>query len=54
MSKAIAAFILTAIIGIIGLILGLFINFGGDLGVILSIATMGALIISTIERNHTK
>ena len=53
-SKAVSAFILTVIMGLIGIYLGAFLNLEGYLGIIFSIATMGAFIISAIEKAHMK
>lgn len=52
MSKAILAFILTIVAGLIGIYLGAAIYLEGYLGIILSVATMGGFIISTIENNR--
>lgn len=54
MSNATIAFILTVIMGVIGIFLGAFLGLQGYLGSIFAIATMGAFIISTIERTKKK
>lgn len=51
---AIIAFIVTVIVGIIGLFLDIFLNTQGCFCIILSISTMGAFIISAIEKTRTK
>ena len=53
MKKSITAFVLTIIMGLFGLYIGAFLNLEGYLGVILSIATMGACIISSIEKKRS-
>lgn len=52
MSKAILSFILTIVSGLIGIYLGAAINLEGYLGIILSVATMGGFIISSIESDR--
>lgn len=51
MAKAIFAFILTVVAGILGLIVGLATGMDGYLGVFFSIATMGAFIVYSLEKN---
>lgn len=54
MKKPVIAFIVTLIAGVIGLYVGAGLNMEGYLGVIAAIATMGAFIISGINRNDSK
>ena len=49
MGKIIFAVIATVIIGYIGFIIGAMLNLEGYLGVVFSIATMGAFILHSIE-----
>ena len=49
MKTSLLALILTIIAGLVGIYLGAAINLEGYLGVILSIAVMGAFIIRAIE-----
>jgi hypothetical protein len=49
--KAFMAFILTILAGIFGIIIGAELNLEGYLGIIFAIATMGAYIVSSIEKN---
>ena len=49
MGKIIAAIIATILFGYVGLIIGGMLNFEGYLGIIFSIATMGAFILHSIE-----
>lgn len=54
MRKALLAFIATFLAGLFGVYWGASINLEGYLGIILSIATMGAFIVSAIESRHIK
>ncbi len=54
MNKAASAFILTVIMGLIGIYLGAMLNLEGYLGIIFAIATMGAYIISLIEKSQKR
>lgn len=49
MGKIILAIIVTIIMGYIGIIIGAMLNLEGYLGIIFSIATMGAFILYAIE-----
>ena len=49
MGKIILAIIVTIIMGYIGIIIGAMLNLEGYLGIIFSIATMGAFILHAIE-----
>ena len=49
MGKIVIAIIVTIIMGYIGIIIGAMLNLEGYLGVIFSIATMGAFILHAIE-----
>ena len=49
MGKIVVAVIMTIIMGYIGIIIGAMLNLEGYLGVIFSIATMGAFILHAIE-----
>lgn len=49
MSKAQIVFLVTIVLGIIGVIVGLSLGLGSDVGVIFAIATMGAFIISELN-----
>ena len=49
MGKIIIAIIATVLFGYIGIIIGAMLNLEGYLGVIFSIATMGAFILHSIE-----
>ncbi|WP_455716016.1 hypothetical protein [Anaerosporobacter sp.] len=49
MSKAQVAFLVTIVLGIMGLITGLLLGLSSDVGVIFAIATMGAFIISELK-----
>lgn len=51
MSKGKIAFLVTAIIGVIGLFVGASINFEGYLGIILVVATATGFIVSAIDDN---
>lgn len=49
MGKIIKAVIVTVIMGYVGIIIGAALNLEGYLGIIFSIATMGAYILYAIE-----
>ncbi len=49
MGKIIGAIIATIVLGYVGIIIGALLNLEGYLGVIFSIATMGAFILHSIE-----
>ncbi len=49
MRKIIVAIIATILFGYVGIIIGAMFNLEGYLGVIFSIATMGAFILHSIE-----
>lgn len=49
MGKIIVAIVATVILGYVGIIIGAALNLEGYLGVIFSIATMGAFILHAIE-----
>jgi hypothetical protein len=49
MRKIIVAIIATILFGYVGFIIGAMLNLEGYLGVIFSIATMGAFILHSIE-----
>ena len=49
MGKIIIAIIATILLGYIGIIIGAMLNLEGYLGIIFSIATMGAFILHSIE-----
>lgn len=49
MGKIVIAIIATIVFGYVGIIIGAMFNLEGYLGVIFSIATMGALILHAIE-----
>lgn len=51
MVKIVIAIIATIIFGYIGIIIGAMFNLEGYLGIIFSVATMGAFILHSIERN---
>ena len=51
MRKIIIAIIATIVFGYIGIIIGAMLNLEGYLGIIFAIATMGAFILHTIEKN---
>ena len=54
MKRRTKAFVLTSVIGFIGLCLGGALDLLGYPGIILAIATMGTFIISAIEDNQSK
>ena len=49
MGKIVLAIIATIVFGYIGIIIGAMLNLEGYLGIIFSIATMGAFILHAIE-----
>ena len=49
MGKIVIAIIATIVFGYIGTIIGVMLNLEGYLGIIFSIATMGAFILHAIE-----
>ena len=49
MGKIVIAIIATILFGYVGIIIGAMLNLEGYLGVIFSIATMGAFILHSIE-----
>ena len=49
MGKIVIAIIATIILGYVGIIIGAMLNLEGYLGIIFSIATMGAFILHSIE-----
>ena len=49
MGKIVIAIIATIVFGYIGIIIGAMLNFEGYLGIIFSVATMGAFILHAIE-----
>ncbi len=49
MGKIVLAIIATIVLGYVGIIIGAMLNLEGYLGVIFSIATMGAFILHAIE-----
>ena len=52
MGKIILAIISTILFGYVGIIIGAMLNVEGYLGVIFSIATMGAFILHSIENKR--
>ena len=54
MNKGIVTFIVSAIVGLVGIYLGALLNLEGYLGIILLISSVGALIVSAIEDTHSK
>ncbi|MEE0964639.1 MAG: hypothetical protein U0L73_10585 [Ruminococcus bromii] len=50
MGKIAVAIIATILLGYVGIIIGAMLNLEGYLGIIFSIATMGAFILHSIER----
>jgi len=51
MGKIIVAVITTIVSGYLGFILGAMLNLEGYLGIVFSIAAMGAFILHSIEKN---
>lgn len=54
MNKTAATFCFTVLIGILGICLDMILRFNGYIGIILSIATVGTFIISSLEELKKK